>query len=313
MSNDNGIDNTLVPHTAFRKGMDALEECFKYALSPEPTCIAIVGESRSGKSRLLEEFEGQHLKTRESTGLKMPVIKVMTPAKPTVKALVDLLLYAICESTGAGTLNEKEVKLRKLISNVGGRVIIVDEFQHFYESQTKKSAFEVSEWLKGLVDHTKLSLVVAGLPSTAQVINQNEQLRGRFHSAIRMPRYHWSDEGLRREFRGILRAFKDALKKGFDVPDFETEEMAFRFYVATGGLMGYLCLILRQVERDAKATGKKIIEIADFARAYEKAVWQDGKGKVLNPFDPAHDPEPTSYWIDRAERVGQRELAEEQT
>lgn len=61
----NIIENALVPHSAFNAATVRLEQCFKYAHgSSEPICIAVIGESRTGKSRALEECCFAHRERR---------------------------------------------------------------------------------------------------------------------------------------------------------------------------------------------------------------------------------------------------------
>jgi len=131
----------------------------------------------------------------------------------------------------------------------------------------------VADWLKILVDETRCALVVAGLPSCQTVIDSNEQLAGRFHAPILMPRFSWQDVEQREEFTGILQAFHQVLSQHFQTPEFQREAMAFRFYCATGGLIGYLAKILRRSVWHAVAAERKVITLEDLCDAHEKAVW----------------------------------------
>src|SRR5271157_2910418 len=75
------------------------------------------------------------------------------------------------------------------------------------------------------------------------------------------------------EFIGILQAFHGVLSQHFQTPEFQQEAMAFRFYCATGGLIGYLTKILRRSVWHAAATEKREITLEDLCNAHEKAVW----------------------------------------
>ena len=63
----------------------------------------------------------------------------------------------------------------------------------------------VADWLKILVDETRCALVVAGLPSCQTVIDSNEQLAGRFHAPILMPRFSWQDRNNGKSLSGFCR------------------------------------------------------------------------------------------------------------
>ncbi len=170
------VDNTLVPHTAFEQASSRIEQCFAYADgASEPICIAVVGESRTGKSRVLEECFATHPQARDSEGLNIPILRVKTPSKPTVKGLAELMLRAMNDPRfDAGTENAKTIRLQTLMKNAGTRMVMIDEFQHFYDKGLHKVMHHVADWLKILVDDCKVALVVAGLPSCRAVLDQNE-------------------------------------------------------------------------------------------------------------------------------------------
>ena len=98
----------------------------------------------------------------------------------------------------------------------------------------------LADWLKVLIDETRSTLVVAGLPSCRVVINENEQLARRFMASIQLPRFSWTDPRQRGEFISILEEYHNQIAKDFNLPTLYSEEMAFRFFLATGGLIGYL-------------------------------------------------------------------------
>ncbi len=57
-------------------------------------------------------------------------------------------------------------------------------------------------------------------------------------------RFSWMDPR-QREFISILEEYHSQIAKDFKVPTLHSDEMAFRFFLATGGLMGYLSKLLR--------------------------------------------------------------------
>lgn len=90
------VDQILVPHKDFQSAKSRIETHLLAAQSyQEPTCLAVVGESRTGKSRLLENITKQYPKQRTDEGSIIPVLSIRTPSKPTVKALVEVMLKEI--------------------------------------------------------------------------------------------------------------------------------------------------------------------------------------------------------------------------
>lgn len=305
------IDHTLVPHTAFQEASRRLEQCFTFARDAhEPICVAIFGESRTGKSRSLEECYSRHAPYRDDEGLNVPVLRVKTPSKPTVKGLVALMLRAMRDPKWNNVATEiaKTERLQTLMLNAGTTMVMIDEFQHFYDKASDKVMHHVADWLKILVDDTNVALVVAGLPYCRAVIDQNEQLAGRFLSPVVMPRFDWRSDDNRAEFTGILGAFHEAMSQHFDIPDLHTGDMAFRFYCATGGLMGYLTKMLRQAVWNASEANKETITLEDLALAYQEALWKlDDMSKRLNPFHRGFVAIPTQELLAQVATLGTRE------
>lgn len=301
------VEATLIPHSAYIEGSLRLEQCFAFAEdATEPICIAVVGESRTGKSRLLEELEASHPRSRSSEGLCVPILRVKTPSKPTVKGLAELLLRTLGDPKYmTGTETVKTARLQTLMINAGTVMVVIDEFQHFFDKGSRKVMHHVADWLKILVDDCKVALVVAGLPSCVAVINQNEQLSGRFLAPILMPRFDWMIQGQRSEFMSILDAFYEALSVHLSLPELGGDEIAFRCYCGTGGLMGYLAKFLRQVVWNAIDSKSKVISLEDLERAHEQAVWSTlGITSYPNPFSRKFPTSSNIEVLDSVRKIG---------
>jgi len=301
------IETTLVPHTAFLNAKTRIEQCFFYGKSsPEPICIAIIGESRTGKSRLVEEVSEPWKKTRSKEGLYVPALRVKTPSKPTVKGLVThMLKYMEDPNYDKGTEILKSIRLGTLMRNAGCQMIILDEFQHFYDRRRNTISEEVADWLKIFVEEAKVSLVVAGLPNCKAVIDQNEQLSGRFVEPIKMPRFSWADDQSRDEFIGILDAFSQSMSNYFSIPDLADEDMAFRVYCATGGLVGYVSKLLRQAVWDACDEERTNITLEALEEAHRKSLWKEWAiAGVSSPFSRVFALSPTSKVLATVAKIG---------
>lgn len=300
------VATTLIPHTAFDTAAKRIYQCCKFGMrASDPVCLAVVGESRTGKSRLLEECGAAFPPTRTEAGIVMPVLCVSTPSKPTVKGLAAEMLRAIGDPRHAeGTEITKTARLHHLMPEIGSRVLLIDEFQHFYDKGTNQVMHHVADWLKILVDQTKVVLIVSGLPTCRQVIDQNEQLAGRFLAPLVMPRFNWADDYLREEFLAILAAFHEALSEHFEMPDLASEEMGLRMYCATGGLMGYITRLLRQLVWNTMDAKKVRICLADFAKAHGDCHWGPEDEPLFETFTAGFRALPTPDILARAALLG---------
>lgn len=297
----------VVPHKAFSCAVRQLDTSFRFSANKaEAEGLAIIGESRTGKTSVLNQFYSQHPPYRDEDGLKVPILRAMVPPTPTVKSLTSVLLEALEDPfSWRGTETEKTRQLRILMKKTGTRMVMIDEFQHFYDSGKRQIMERVANWLKNLIGETCSTLVVAGLPSCKVVIDQNEQLAGRFLAPVTLPRFDWKNLDQRDEFQSILASFHATLAEHFDLPVLDSDSMAFRFYCATNGLIGLLAKLLQQVERNAIMEDRRAIRLEDFHAAHMEALWIcSGFMNLPKPFDPSFMPEENEEILSRVRLIG---------
>ena len=303
------MDGLLVPHRAFQTALDRITDCVSYYMQGggEPMCIAVIGESRTGKSRAGKFVLAQHPPYRTDEGMVVPMFRAVVQSKPTVKGLAEDLLRGLGSPDWTrGTENAKTGRLMTLFKECGVRALLLDEFQHFYDKTGHKVQHHVADWLKTVVDESGVALIVSGLPSLKAVIDQNSQLAGRFSQPVVMPRFDWLNSEHREEWKAILGAFYDALVDiGFDLPVLDRDEMALRMYLATGGLMGYLTKTLRQAVLQAQAKNLQVITLEDLESANRAALWNsEGRASSINPFNRAAVLLGDAASVEQAQRIG---------
>lgn len=302
----NIVDTLLIPHGAFDKASKRINQYYRAVENASDAIVfPLVGESRTGKSSVLAYTEQLHVTRRLDDGLHVPILRIRTPSKPTVKGLAEQFLLGLKDPrfNQHESEIEKTSRLLKLLKSCGTRMVMIDEFQHFYDKGTHKVIHHVSDWLKILTDESRLAIVVSGLPSCLAVLYQNEQLAGRCVSSLTMPRFSWENDSERQEFIGVLEAFQQGLHM-FELPDMGTEEMAFRFYVATGGLIGYLAKILRQATWNAFDAEDPTIQLADLSSAFRDAVLAKESSAVIDPFSSRFNSAPSEALLAQAHSLG---------
>jgi len=279
------IDGILVQHSSFQSATTRIQRCYDGALSgSDPTCLAIIGESRTGKTRVLENFESMYPRIRVEDGYKVPVLRIKVHSKPTVKGLVEELLHALGDPMYGkrATENEKTRQLKTQLTNAETKLIFLDEFQHFIDQGTQKVQHQVTDWLKMVVDDLRIGLVVAGLPSSVAVISKNDQLVRRFMDPCILSRFNWLDIPEQNEFRSLLHSIQDNLTP-FKMPDLESENMALRMYVASGGLIGYVVKILREATALAIERKNMAIRLETLHEAHAMSIMDKVEG-LEKPF-----------------------------
>lgn len=301
------VERLVIPHPAFAEAERQIEQCFAFAAAKgEAEGLAVIGESGTGKTSVLQSFASKYKPSRTDDGMHVPVLFTSVPSSPTVKSLTAAMLEALgTPDPERGTIPQMESRLRILMKETGTRLVMIDEFQHFVDQGTHKVMHSVADSLKRLIDDTRSTLVIAGLPSSMAVIDQNVQLARRFMAPVQMTRFQWGETGHRRQFMSILRSYYKEISREFDLPDLSSEDMAFRFYLATGGLMGYVAKLLRQALRNAASRSARSIALKDLHIAHIQSVWSVQRDLDLpRPFGPGFQACPTADIFARANRIG---------
>jgi hypothetical protein len=301
------VGRIVIPHGAFTLADTQLEQLFVCAQRNEGAeGMAILGESGTGKTTLLERFIARHKPHRNDDGMEVPVLFASVPSSPTVRSLAGELLRAFgAPDWDKGTELQMRHRLQILMREARTLMVIIDEFNHFYDRGKNKIMYNVADWLKKFIDDTRKTLVVSGLPTCKIVVNQNEQLARRFLAPIELPRFDWRNIDQRQQFIGILGAFHVELSKTYRTPEFQSEQMAFRFYCATGGLIGYLSKVLRVAERNAIFAGKHTILLGDLNAAHLQAIWSRETVMGLpKPFEASFMPIESSEVLQCVGQIG---------
>ena len=302
------IETILVPHSGFTEAHNQMKQLYEISGAvTKPVGKPLIAPSRTGKSRVIEEFVNCHPRSRVADGLIVPVLSVKVPSKPTVKGLVEVLLSALEDPKAhVGTEINKTNRLKKLLSKTRTRVMVLDEFQHFVDKSSMKVQHHLSDWLKIFLDDSGVALVVVGLESSMAVLEQNEQLQGRLLAPVRLSRFDWNDETQRTEFVAVLRSFESVLRNYVDLPEMANANMGFRLYVATGGLIGYLTKLLDQLVWNAVTSNSTTLTLQDFNKAFKDSIAgdQDAKSSAGNPFLKSFSTEPTAANLAAAMEVG---------
>ncbi|HEV2578806.1 MAG TPA: TniB family NTP-binding protein [Acidobacteriaceae bacterium] len=308
------VEEILIPHSAFEKAAARIEQCFLFAEGKgETEGMAILGESGTGKTTVLKNFYAKHHFRHDENGREVPVLFVSTPSAPTPKGLAGVMLTELgAADAEQGTENYRTNRLKRLMKETKTRMVIIDEFQQFYDRGKRKVMHHAADWLKGLIDQTRTTLVIAGLPTAMTVIDSNEQLTRRFLAPIELPRFSWTLERQRIELQDILNAFYEAIASEFDLPNLASDEMAFRLYCATGGLMGYLSKLLKQTLRNASIDKRRIITLEDFNIAHTEAIWSSQRIAGLPlPFASDFTPSETVDLLDAVGKIGTVQTSQE--
>jgi len=174
-------------------------------------------------------------------------------------------------------------------------MIFVDEFQHLMDKDTQQVVHAIADFLKDIINQAHVPMVLTGKLGEAEpILIANDQLDRHVGTPLILEPFEWdrSRPETIKEFRTLMRDIDRALP--LDLSDLQNEEMAFRFYYASDGYLGWIMEIIREAAIRAIDTDCHCLNMPLLAAAYEArlAGTEVGDGKV-NPFSTAKFTEAT--------------------
>jgi len=253
------------------------------SVSPGARALALLGHTGTGKSTILRFYASQFEQFETTEGPIIPVLYVVVPSRPSIKNLAQAILDALGDRISRRSAEDKTVYLVELLKQCRVEMLIIDEFQHFADAGRIAEANRATDWLKNLMEANGVTVVVAGLPNSAEVLKANPQLTRRFSAIHEVRRFDWMVPDDRREFGGVLKYMHSRLP--LPCPDLHSSEFAMRMYVASAGVIDYVAKIIDGAVVLAMECGKTTLSLALFEQAFTKEVWSGGTHR-LNPFHP---------------------------
>lgn len=247
--------------------------------------MLLVGETRTGKTRLLEEFrDGWDASEQQVVRRRHQVVLIETPSPCTLKGMCTTIMarfgIKISPRTNTATLINDTMDLLK---SVGAEVLVLDEAHHALRKDSRKHLSEVADFIKAILNYRVCTVVLAGMPELKEVAHVNAQLRERMIYKVELHSYRWEDQEEQLEFRGILDAFENQLP--FEPIGLGRDRsLALSLWQATGGRPGSDASLLKSVTIRALLNKENKLTAAHFSEAYGDAQQQDPQWKV-NPFD----------------------------
>ncbi|HEX7908272.1 MAG TPA: TniB family NTP-binding protein [Paraburkholderia sp.] len=281
------VRKTFIKHPAFTMGTAAIRRCHRMGCFglEEPGCLLITGVSGSGKSTLRKEYAKHYPQRDIDEGTEIRVLHLELPAQPTIKNVAERILLDMGDPLFArGSAEAMTARIVTLFKNCGVQLVILDEFQHFIDHSSEKIETKVADWLKHLINETKVPFVLMGLRRCRRILQSNEQLRRRFSRQISLEPFSIGTEPAQRIFKGLIRS----LWKELPVPPADEllrdARVIEAVHFATFGLMGYVMTLMSVAVQIALEEGKTAFDRDLLGRAFVEGIWPDAKD-THNPFN----------------------------
>jgi len=274
-----------ISYPRFQEVLSAIDYCHHFSsCQDEPECLFLTGETGVGKTTIYRTYAYNYPRKMTNEGAIIPILAVTIPAPATVKTVVTKMLWQLGDPAyDKGTIGIQTIRLIGFLKNCGVELIILDEFQHFIDRDSAKVLQTVSDWLKTLILDTNLPIILIGLPEAEQILKLKSlsQLSRRFAHRYYLRPFIWEvDNGV--EFRTFLHLLESELPLK-EKSHLAEEEMAKRFYVASGGIIAYIMKLIRAGTYLALTENSSYLNVSILANAFTQYVQADIPSQV-NPF-----------------------------
>lgn len=275
-----------LPHRRYRHALTAIAELhLRRRTRGTGGGLLLTGPSGAGKSTVARAYSDLFPRSHEAQRTVIPVLPVSVPSSPTSRSLAGAILEALGQRKAhRGSAPEKTEAIRQLFEKCSVEMLLLDEFQHLFYPPTLNAFRDVTDWLKNLIEQTRVAIVGCGLPESGMVVDSNEQLARRFSARIRVSPFSLDAADDFLEFRGLLKAFEGRLPLPCETPLHEANQ-ARRIHVASYGLLDYVVRILESAASAAADAGMEAIDGQALAAGFRNSVWRDVPER-LNPFHP---------------------------
>lgn len=257
----------IISYPRFQELHKIIEECLKISEEArEPLCMCLEGLSGVGKSTLVQTYASLFPRLETETGSKIPIFYMETPSPVTVKAMAAEMLARLGDpGAQRETLWSMNHRLVNFIRDCEVRLVILDDFHHLIDSETKRILETVSDWLKVLIKNTGVPFLVVGIDGEVQrILKANTQLNRLFIRETLSP-FQWDPTQPHTidEFLGLMTFLEEKFHLHF-AKTLISEELFYRIHYATDGLMAHIMRLFYKVAsliEEKQLQSKKVVTL----------------------------------------------------
>lgn len=280
-------------HDEVLKCLEAFNEVLRFNDGRlEPVSLAISGRAGTGKTTLCNHLLAQHrIQTQEEPeGIRrvIPAFYQAVPGVATIKDLAQKLLIRLQVTDLSGNRTQLTERLVQNLKTCQTRFYILDEFQHLVDPKKEKTHATVRNWVKDLMNESKVPIILVGTEDLLPLLEGDEQIERRFRRRCSLTEFSLNNDYLK-----VLVFFVKRLKDHCSLQpsaELKTSQFGQRMYAATAGNMCATKDLF--VEAADLALRGKSAEISGehFKQAFERI--QIARALVpegLNPFTMTED------------------------
>ncbi|PKN89424.1 MAG: transposase [Deltaproteobacteria bacterium HGW-Deltaproteobacteria-1] len=282
------IENTIVLSPSFKQAIAMIRECHERSkLTTEPKCMLLIGNTGYGKTTIANHYVGQYARVVSKDGTTVPVFYSMIPSNATIKGLACRLLEDLGDPLyDRGTTINMTSRLCRLIKECKVELIILDEFQHLIDRDSDRVLRSTADWLKDVLNRTKVPIVLMGMPNANSILTVNPQLMRRFANICELKAFNWNPVKERDDFLRFLIMIEKATF--FPQPSIlHSNEIALRIFCATKGVVSYIKKLISKAAEIAYVKNLDRVTTEALALAYNDELALSNT--MSNPFLVDHE------------------------
>lgn len=278
------VQNLFIQHPSAVRCLKKLREGYDYRnCTGNPKNFVLTGSTGVGKTTVRRQLEAELLPKHKEDRIEHPSISITIPSKPTIKNMAEEILLAMGDENFAkGGSVDKTNRIFHAVEALDIKMFIFDEMQHFVDGGNKNAPRDVADWLKVLIDTSKVSTVLMGTKPVLEIIQSNDQIRRRFSTVLEIKPFSIDDLASAQEFAAIVKQIDQSLGLPNAI-DYQDIQLIESMHFATNGIMDYIVKLMVQAYELAREAGKTQITRALLEEAFTESIWVEGVGK-MNPF-----------------------------
>ena len=274
----------IISHPRYTSIYKKLEEVHFYSKdSVQADSLFLYGNTGVGKTTILEEYRNNFERYIKDGYTIVPVLYNKVPVGATPKSVASSLLRSLGDPAyDKGTENSQTARLLHFIKACQVEMIIIDEFQHLIDRETKHVLNKASDWIKSFCDNAQVPIILCGMPESSKIFDHNDQFDRRFSEKIEMDGFNYQTKESQIEFRGFLKSLDEQLP--FNIKsNLASKKLADKFFYATKGIPYYVNKILLEATTIATKSGDDYIDENHLYEAFSQ-IKISRRTNLFNPF-----------------------------
>lgn len=304
------IAGIVIIHPRMNAILKKLHLCMQSsAYTREPQCMLVTGPAGVGKTTLIERFQSEYLASNYIPAKSIPILRVEIPEKATIDSVAQEFLERLGDPMShRGKTAQKISRLKKMLIDRNVRVVIIDEFQNVIDKKTQKAVHDISNFIKSLINQTKIPYFIFGMESCIRVLEEDpeDQLRQRFSVRRTLEPFKWIPGERNSEVITLFSMINELLPFE-ESSNLHEYDIALKLSIASRGRFRYIMKIIQSAGDHAISNNLLHIPITALSDAFLEEVGTD-KLVTSNPFDLTHP-----QLLDMADKVFSSKLSEKIT